>query len=598
MDSTASLPSIERQLALLAEASATLLAWPESPTVIQTILDLATRFIEADAYSIWRRRSGEDKWDIVAAQGLSESYGRTIIDNRQSEWTAGKPVVIESLGEVPFPGRTEVYRAEGIEALVTVPLRIRGEIAGTLVFYYRAPRRFSPAEIVVAEALGNLAAAALSAAELYNRERDLREHAQAEERRSSFLATAGETLASSLDYEQTLAKVVDLAVPAFADWASVDIVDAGGNIKRVANKNITPEKIRLGEEYSRKFPPLETDASRIVLRTGRPVWVGDVTAETLTQYARNPEQISMLQELEIKSVILVPLMANERSFGVLSFVTAESGRHYTQSDFALAQEIARRASTAVENARLYTESQRAQEALARSNAELRRANEDLNQFAYSASHDLQEPLRMLVLYSQLLERKYGTKLEKEATEYIGFIAEGARRMDALLGDLLNYMQVVNAAPAVSSPVDASEVLNKVLSYLARSIAESGARIVAGPLPRVRIERIHLTQLFQNIVSNALKYRSERRPEIHIRAVPEGRFWKFCIEDNGIGIARQYWDQVFGMFKRLHDRTRYPGTGIGLAICQKIVDRYGGRIWVESEEGQGSTFYFTVPREIK
>jgi signal transduction histidine kinase len=590
-------PSIEHQLALLIEASATLLASPESPVVLRTILDLSMRLIEADAYSVWRKMPAKKVWEIVVMHGLSENYERTIaVSPSDEEAMPRKPVIVEDLNCAPFAFRVEAYRAEGIRSLITVPLHIHGEFAGTIVFYYRSAHRFPEVELRVAGALGNLAAAALGTAEIYEHQKELRQRAEEEERKASFLAEAGRVLLASLDYEKTFAAVVDLAVPSFADWACVDILDGSGEVKRVANKHLDPEKIRLNEELRSRFPQLETDIPRIALRSGRPVFIEHISDDLIARYGRSPEHVEMFMKLGINSVIFAPLVANERSFGMLMFVTIESGRRYTSSDFALAQELARRAATAVENARLYTESQKAQEALARSNAELRRANEDLNQFAYSASHDLREPLRMLVLYSQMLERSCGDSLDTQAQEYLKFIADGAKRMDMLLADLLDYMRVANAAPAVSEPIDASAVLERALTNLGASIQDAGAHIGAKRLPRLRVEAVHLLQLFQNLIGNAIKYRSDCPPEIEVWSEQDGAHCKICVKDNGIGIAREYWEQVFGIFKRLHDRSKYPGTGIGLAICQKIVDRYGGRIWLDSEKGKGSTFYFTLPAE--
>ncbi len=232
--------------------------------------------------------------------------------------------------------------------------------------------------------------------------------------------------------------------------------------------------------------------------------------------------------------------------------------------------------------------------LARSNGELKRTNDDLNQFAYSASHDLQEPLRMMAIYSQMLERKYKTRLDTEADRYISHIVSGAQRMDALLKDLLAYTRAVEFTPGEISPIDANAVVATAMNNLDAAIRESGAEISCGALPLVRIREAHLLQVFQNLIGNAIKYRSEERPSIDISAGRQGASWEFCVRDNGIGIPPQYADQIFGIFKRLHSSADYDGTGIGLAICQRIVERYGGRIWVESPQGNGSIFRFTLP----
>ena len=234
--------------------------------------------------------------------------------------------------------------------------------------------------------------------------------------------------------------------------------------------------------------------------------------------------------------------------------------------------------------------------LSRANAELRRANDDLNQFAYSVSHDLQEPLRMVAIYTQMLQREFGTELGDKAALFMQFAVEGARRVEELLKDLLTYVQVGHRDEDGVTRSDANQILRQALDNLQNVIAESGARVEFGQLPQLTIKPVHLLQVFQNLIGNALKYRSEAQPVIEIQAVRSNENWRFSVRDNGIGVEPQFTEHIFGVFKRLHGGDdKYTGTGIGLAICQKIVDRYGGRIWVESEgPGRGSVFYFTLP----
>jgi PAS domain S-box-containing protein len=229
--------------------------------------------------------------------------------------------------------------------------------------------------------------------------------------------------------------------------------------------------------------------------------------------------------------------------------------------------------------------------------DLRRMNEDLSQFAYSASHDLKEPLRMIAVYTQLLSRKFSSSLDDTATEYVGYTIQGAHRMEALINDLLRYTAAAEVDTLKAAAVDSNLALQTALSNLRLSIEESGAEIQAAPLPIVRAHQIHVVQIFQNLIGNAIKYRSPAPPCIHIRADRKGTEWVFSVADNGIGIALRYHAHVFGVFKRLHSPSHSSGTGIGLAICKKIVERYEGRIWVESEEGKGSTFFFTLPDAV-
>ena len=226
--------------------------------------------------------------------------------------------------------------------------------------------------------------------------------------------------------------------------------------------------------------------------------------------------------------------------------------------------------------------------------ELRRANADLEQFAYSASHDLQEPLRTIKIYSELLAGHLSTAVEGEAAEFLDYLRGAATRMEMLVRDLLAYTQVSRLEAPVAE-VDTNEALAEVIANLRGAIAESGAAVTCDKLPPVCAHKTHVRQLLQNLVGNAIKYRSEdRAPEVHIGAERQDGYWLFTVRDNGIGIQPEFKEQIFGLFSRLHNADRYDGTGIGLAICQRIVERYHGRIWVESEPGRGSEFRFTLP----
>ncbi|MBX9635870.1 MAG: PAS domain S-box protein [Magnetospirillum sp.] len=226
---------------------------------------------------------------------------------------------------------------------------------------------------------------------------------------------------------------------------------------------------------------------------------------------------------------------------------------------------------------------------------LKRSNADLQQFAYVASHDLQEPLRQVSSYVQLLQRRYHDRLDADANDYITFAAKGAQRMSALINDLLDYSRATSRQQEFET-VDCQGLVARIEDVLSRALAEVQGRIVVEtPLPSILADASQMTSLFQNLIGNALKYRAQNRPpviRVAARAVPEG--WEFAIADNGIGIDSAYFDKLFIMFQRLHTREEYDGTGIGLAICKKIVERHGGRIWLDSTPGLGSTFYFVLP----
>ncbi|HEY3456079.1 MAG TPA: PAS domain S-box protein [Bryobacteraceae bacterium] len=237
---------------------------------------------------------------------------------------------------------------------------------------------------------------------------------------------------------------------------------------------------------------------------------------------------------------------------------------------------------------------RQEKALRDANEALKRANADLEHFAYSAAHDLQEPLRMVSLYSELLQQRFGGKLGPKGDEYIRFTVQGAARMENLLRDLRIYTQASTAEYKDGEEADASEVLNRALGNLEVAVKESGASIVSAALPIVPMHEFQLEQIFQNLIGNAIRYRSGSPPRIHVSTRLQDNEWVFSVQDNGIGIDPKFKEQIFGIFKRLHNASEYPGTGMGLAICQRIIERAGGRIWVQSEIGRGSTFSFTIP----
>jgi PAS domain S-box-containing protein len=247
-------------------------------------------------------------------------------------------------------------------------------------------------------------------------------------------------------------------------------------------------------------------------------------------------------------------------------------------------------------ARDVTERKRAEEKILRYAEDLKRSNQELEHFAYVASHDLQEPLRTVSSFSQLLARRYQGRLDDDAHDFIDFIVDGASRMQTLINDLLAFSRIGTRGNPFEQ-VACEKILKHATENLDAAIAESGAAITHDPLPTVKADRTQLTQLFQNLFGNAIKFRREgEAPRIHVSAAPQDGTWHFSVRDNGIGIAPEYFDRIFVLFQRLHGRQEYPGTGMGLAICKKIVERHRGRMWVESEPGTGSIFHFTIPNE--
>ena len=244
-------------------------------------------------------------------------------------------------------------------------------------------------------------------------------------------------------------------------------------------------------------------------------------------------------------------------------------------------------------ARDITDQKQAENALKASAAELARSNDELTQFACIASHDLQEPLRMVASFLKLIEKRYAPVLDADGKKFIGFAVDGARRMQTLIQDLLSLSRVqTRARPAEST--DCAKVFRNVTTDLQIAIAEAGATITCDTLPVLMADSIQITQLFQSLLGNAIKFRSKVPIRIHVGAVRRDDEWEFSISDNGIGIEPQFFDRIFGIFQRLRTENDLPGNGIGLSVCKKIVDRHGGKIWLASEPGRGSTFFFTIP----
>jgi len=241
---------------------------------------------------------------------------------------------------------------------------------------------------------------------------------------------------------------------------------------------------------------------------------------------------------------------------------------------------------------------RAEASLKKVLLDLSRSNRDLEQFAYVASHDLQEPLRMVSSYVKLLERRYKGKLDGDADDFINFAVDGAVRMQGLINDLLLFSRVHTRGKEFEF-TDFKDVLATATNNLRMQIDENEAIITHDPLPTIMVDRAQITQVLQNLISNGIKFhRDEESPRVHVSAMENDDEWTISVQDNGIGIESQYYDRLFIIFQRLNEKGKYPGTGIGLAICKRIIERHNGRIWLESELGTGSTFYISIPKNLK
>lgn len=294
------------------------------------------------------------------------------------------------------------------------------------------------------------------------------------------------------------------------------------------------------------------------------------------------------------SSIVFPLINSSRVFGALTIYSPDTNP-FSDQEKKLLQELANDISFGITALRLRNAHERAEKALRDSLIELKRSNAELEQFAYITSHDLREPLRMITSFLQLLERRYQDQLDSDAHEFIGFAVNGAKRLDSMINDILIYSRVAKKSRDLEK-VDMNTVMEKTCINLKTSIDENNVRIIYPELPTIMADENLMVQLFQNLIANSIKYKGENAPEINISARRDNKSWLFCVRDNGIGIAEDYLEKIFVVFQRLHTDEEYEGTGIGLAIAQKIVHQHGGNIWVESELGKGSNFCFTLQME--
>ena len=334
------------------------------------------------------------------------------------------------------------------------------------------------------------------------------------------------------------------------------------------------------------FVPGHAGIIRRTLTTGAPVWVEDLG--TKSDFLR----AKLAAEAGLQGAFALPIALGERILGAIEFYSREP-RPTDPWLLELSIGVGRQIGMLMARREAEEDLRRAHAELEAKARELARSNEELQQFAYVASHDLQEPLRMVSSYTQLLGRRYASHLDADAREFMGYIVEGSARMKQLIEDLLAYSRVGTRVREFRD-VSSEAALAKALANLRGAQERTNAAVTHDPLPAVRGDEGQLTQLFQNLVGNALKFRGPDDPRIHVSARAEEGAWLFSVADNGIGLDPQYAERIFLMFQRLHNREEYPGTGIGLAICKKIVDRHGGRIWVEGRPGTGCIFFFTLP----
>ena len=431
---------------------------------------------------------------------------------------------------------------------------------------------------------------------------DLTELNQAQEslerhsRRNEILAAASAAFAEAGvdDLDEVLDVVATELVAHIGDQCIVWLLsEDADSIDAAAIKSTDPAAAAAAREALARRPLRIDDLGPVaeVLRTGRPALAVDVEGFVATL---TTEYVEFLRRFRVETMMSVPLRVRGESRGVVTLTRYRPGVPYTADDLAVAADVADRAAMAIENARVFHDKERAEASLRDVNSELARSNAELEQFASVASHDLQEPLRIVSSYTSLLAEDLGDSLDDTARRHLDFAHDAAVRMHQLVNDLLQYSRVGRGVDLSRQRVDCDQLVETAKMDLHEAIAAAGATVTHDPLPTVIGMPTELRQLFTNLLGNAVKFRGDEPVQVHVGAARDGSMWRFSVADNGIGIDPAQAERIFEVFKRLHSRGRYPGTGIGLAICKKVVEHHGGRIWVESQPGLGATFRFTLP----
>jgi len=587
--------TVGRYLKAANRAAEQLTANLDARHIVTTAVEVLVADFDAALARIWLHRPDEGVLELVASAGMSTATTtsrRARIDLATYPYKVGEvargrcPFVQNGLEGDPQFEQDWVVREE-IAAAALYPLVVADELLGVVATFTRQPLHEE-----VTEALATFAAVVgtvLDDARQLATARAAQATTDTALERAALLAEAGSALTASLD-EQALTRIAELLVPRVADLCRVDMLDEDGVPALFASTAADPALARAHAEMERRYPIAgRPDSGQTrVIRSGEPELVEELSERVIAPRMVDADHLALVNQVRLTSYLCVPLVARGQVLGALTCVdSAVSGRHLGRDDLALVSELASTAALAVANARLYRQAQTANRALERSNA-------DLEQFAYIASHDLREPLRAVAGYAQLLKARYGDRLDQDAHEYMTFMVDGAKRLQALTDDLLTYSRVGNE-PLARAPVDLAKLAEQVLELLAAPIAEGGARIEVGQLPTVQGGEAQLQRVLQNLVANALKFTAPGTPaQVELSARHDPGAWRISVADRGIGIDRSRAEQVFQMFQRLHSRHDYPGSGIGLSLCRRIVERHGGRIWLEARPGGGTVFHFTVP----
>ncbi len=475
----------------------------------------------------------------------------------------------------------------GLKSVLAAPILFKNEVLGVLHLRSLEANKYVDHHRDLVRKVADQIAPAIANSQLYAQHMAAEAEAKRLARQNAVIAKIGRVISSSLDIEDVYALFADEALQLIPfDRISINLIRAEeGEFTTSYVAGATVQGREVGD--TNRISGTLTEA--VTRRRRAKVFNPGSAEEMLALYpGLSPEHDSGL-----RSFLSVPLMYNDRVIGALNFRSFD-WRAYSSHDVEVAELIAAQVAGAIANSLLHAETVEADKLLQRQAEELARSNADLEQFAYIASHDLQEPLRVIAGYINLIEERYGDNLGSEAREFLGIATDASHRMRTLISGLLDYSRLESQGSRFGG-VDCNASLANALADLEVSIRETRADVSSETLPRIYGDAVQISQLMENLIANAIKFRQDdAAPKIRVSCQRNDDMWRISVSDNGVGIRSRYQDRIFGMFKRAHKRSKYTGTGIGLAICSKIVERHGGTIWVESEVGEGSTFHFTLP----
>jgi PAS domain S-box-containing protein len=584
---------LQSKLSALIDASGILLESPRLNAVLPATMSIAKDLIAADGYAVWRLNAPTE-WRIIASTGISSGFATSMIQSFRGETVTtlpfSGPVPVEDVAATPMLAeRQSALAAEGIRAMLIAPLKIGGTLSGTLVFYYRSPQRFDDIRTRMASALGNLAAVAISTAELYDAQLNQRERVERAHQQAMFLAEASAALGSSLDFEATLATVAQLAVPRFADWCAVDILGPNGELKRLAVAHVDPAKMEFARSFRDRYPedPESPASLQHVIRTGRPTMISHIRDEMLVSAARDAEHLAALRELGLTSYMGVPLIANGRTLGAMVFVSAESGRLYDSDDLQSAQAVAERAALAVDNARAYSE--------------VRAANRAKDEFLATLSHELRTPINAIMGWAQMLQ--HGIVDPARSAHAVDAIVRNAAAQGRLIEDLLDLSRIISGKLRLDVElVDLSSIVSAAVATIEPGAQAKDVRVhtvIDEGSGRVYGDRQRLQQAVWNLLSNAVKF-TPRGGRIQIHLLRVNSHLQIVVSDTGEGIPPEVLPYVFDRFRQGDSTStrQHSGLGLGLAIVRHIVELHGGTVEAESEgRGRGATFRLKLPLSV-